>query len=277
MRSALKFDPDAVRAFEHAGWERAAAQYDATFARASAVFVEALLDAAAVTGGARVLDLCCGTGGVTGAAAARGAVATGLDFSPAMLAEARRAHPHLHFDKGDAEALPYPERSFDAVVANFGIHHVPRPDRALAEAMRVLRPGGRLALTSWAVPVENIAWRLLFDAIRTHGDLRVANAPPSGGGLDAPEVVLRLLEEAGLAGCRVEIVRRHWRVAEPREILVALARGTARTAALIGAQREGALPAIEAAVTASAAPYREGAGFAVPIAAMLGQGMKPSR
>jgi ubiquinone/menaquinone biosynthesis C-methylase UbiE len=272
----MNFDPDAVRAFEHAGWQQVAGGYDATFARASAPYAEALLDAAGVGAGAQVLDLCCGTGVVTGAAARRGAVPTGVDFSQAMLAEARRAHPRLRFDEGDAEALPYPDHSFDAAVSNFGVHHIARPDGAIAEALRVLRPGARVAFTTWAEPADNIAWRLLFDAIRAHGDMQAANTPPSGGNLGTPKAALRLLDHAGFTGCRAEMVRREWLVAEPRDIVVALARGTVRTAALIAAQPAHARPAIEAAVAEAALPYRREGGFAVPIAAILAHGVKPA-
>lgn len=195
----MNFDPEAVRAFEHAGWQRAAAGYDATFARATAGFVEALLDAAQVSAGMRVLDLCCGTGVGAAAAAERGAAVTGLDFSAAMLAEARRANPLLAFDEGDIEALPYRDGSFDAVIDNFGIHHAPYPARAVAEALRVLRPGGRFAFTTWAAPEENIAWKLLFDAVRAHGDPDAAKAPPSGGNLVTIAAVLDLLRAAGFA------------------------------------------------------------------------------
>ena len=271
----MDIDPESVRAFEHAGWQRAAGEYDATFARASAPFTDALLDAAGVADGMQVLDLCCGTGVVTGATARREAVPTGVDFSPAMLAEARRTSPPLRFDEGDAEALPYPDHSFDAVVSNFGVHHVPRPDKAIAEALRVLRPGGRVAFTTWAVPADNIAWRLLFDAIRAHGDMQAANAPPSGGNLVTAEAALRLLNDAGFTGCRAETVRREWLVGEPRDIVVALARGTVRTAALIAAQPPDARAAIEAAVAEAALPYRREGRFAVPIAAILAQGVKP--
>lgn len=141
----MDFDPETIRQFEHAGWERAASAYAETFARASGAYVEALLDRAAVVAGARVLDLACGPGLVTGAAARRGAGATGYDFSAAMLRAARAAHPDLTFDRGDAEALPYADETYDAVVSNFGMHHFPHPDRAAAEAWRVLRRGGVFA------------------------------------------------------------------------------------------------------------------------------------
>src|ERR1700686_2996280 len=114
--SGMNFDPEAVRAFEHAGWQRVAGAYDATFARATVPFVATLLDAGGVTSGMRVLDLCCGTGVVAAGAAKRGAAVTGLDFSSAMLSEARRANPRLAFDQGDTEAMPYLDGSFDAVV-----------------------------------------------------------------------------------------------------------------------------------------------------------------
>jgi ubiquinone/menaquinone biosynthesis C-methylase UbiE len=272
----VAFDPEAVRAFEHAGWERAAAEYNATFAPASAGFVDALLDAAGVGVATRLLDVCCGTGVVTVAAAGRGADARGVDFSTAMLGEARRAHAQLRFDEGDAEALPYADGSFEAVVSNFGIHHIAHSDRAMAEARRVLRPGGRLAITNWAAPAENIAWRLLFDAIRAHGDLQAANAPPSGGNLQTPEAALRLLEAAGFTECQARIIRRDWLVGAPRDLLTALARGTVRTAALIHAQTAEARPKIEAAIAAAALAYRRGEEYAVPIAAILASGTRPA-
>ena len=87
--AAAPFDPEAVRAFEHASWQRAAGVYQATFADATRPFIEALLDAAHVARGTRLLDIACGPGFLASAGRARGAVARGLDFSPAMLAVAR--------------------------------------------------------------------------------------------------------------------------------------------------------------------------------------------
>jgi SAM-dependent methyltransferase len=168
----MSFDPQAVRAFEHRGWEQAAARYEATFARATAEFLAPLLDAAAVGAGSRVLDLACGPGLAAAAAARRAALPVGVDFCAAMLARARAAHRAIRFEEADAEALPFAEGSFDAIVSNFGVHHFPDPVRALGEARRVLRPGGRIAFTSWAAPPENPAWKLLFDAVAACGGPR---------------------------------------------------------------------------------------------------------
>jgi len=264
----------AVRAFEHAGWQRAAPAYGTTFARATSGFIGPLLDAARVEMGLRVLDLACGPGFVAGAARGRGALVTGLDFSAAMIALARAAHPGIRFEEGDAEALPFAEGSFDTVVANFGIHHVPDPVRALSEARRVLRPGGRIAFTSWVAPAENIAWKLLFEAISAHGDLTAAKTPPSGGGLRIPEDLLRVLD-AAFAATAARRVTGQWRFAAAEDLVEGFRRGTVRTAALIDAQPAAALPAIEAAIAQSIAAYHGADGFAVPIVAILASGMAP--
>ena len=270
----MTFDPQAVREFEHAGWERATAHYASTFAEATRVFVGGLLDAARVGTGMRVLDLACGPGHVAAAAAERGALPVGLDFSPAMIALARAGHPDLRFEEGDAEALPFADGSFDAAVANFGVHHVAEPIRALHEANRVLRPGGRVAFTAWTAPSENTAWRLLYDAISAHGDHQAADAPPPGGSLRLPEDLLRLLDASGFAETEAKRARGEWLVATARDLLEGFRRGTVRTAALIDAQPAATLPQIEAVIAHGIVPYRRAIGFAVPIVAILGSGVR---
>jgi SAM-dependent methyltransferase len=272
---AMTFDPKAVRMFEHAGWQQAAGAYRVTFARASGEFVDALLDAAGVGDSQCVLDLACGPGIIAAAVQRRGASVSGLDFSQAMLAVARAANPDIHFHEADAEAMPIADGSLDVVVSNFGAHQFPRPERALAEVFRVLRPGGVVAVTSWADPAKNIAWRLLFDAIRTHGDPNAAKTPPSGGGLSDRAAVSRLLTDSGFVEASAEIVRREWRLARPADLISSLRRGTVRTAALIDAQPPNSVPAIEAEIARCAEPYRRGDAYFIPIAAILGRGVRP--
>ena len=176
----------------------------------------------------RVLDLACGPGLVAAAAVGRRALPVGLDFSSAMIELARADHPGIRFEEGDAEVLPFADEAFDAVVANFGIHHVAEPNRALTEARRVLRPGGRVAFTS---PAQNIAWRLLFEAISAHGDLKAADTPPPGGSLRSNEDLLRALDTAGFTETEARWVRGEWRVATPGDLVDGFRRGTVRTAA----------------------------------------------
>jgi hypothetical protein len=121
----MSLDPQAIRAFEHAGWQQAAPGYGATFARATCGFVDDLLDAARVGAGMQVLDLACEP---VSSRAQHGCVAPcprDFDFAAAMIGLARAAHPAICFEEGDAEALPFADTSFDAVISNFGIRHVP--------------------------------------------------------------------------------------------------------------------------------------------------------
>ncbi|MFN2977283.1 class I SAM-dependent methyltransferase [Terriglobus aquaticus] len=103
--------------------------------------------------GARVLDVATGTGNLALPIARAGAIVTGVDIAPNLLEQARQRAVSegltVQFDEGDAEALPYPDASFDAVVTMFGAMFAPRPERVAAELARVLRPGGTLAMANW--------------------------------------------------------------------------------------------------------------------------------
>ncbi len=100
-----------------------------------------------------VLDVACGTGNVALPAATGGARVTGIDIAPNLLATARaRAVAEgltIEFDEGNAEALPYADGAFDAVVSMFGAMFAPRPERVAHELLRVVRPGGRIAMANW--------------------------------------------------------------------------------------------------------------------------------
>ena len=134
----------------------------------------------AVAPGDRVLDVACGTGVVAITAARRGAEAEGLDLTPALLERARRnatlAGLSVSFREGDAEALPYPDASFDVVLSQFGHMFAPRPEVTVSEMLRVLRPGGRLAFTTW--PPDDYVGRIFTLAGR--------QSPPPPPGAPSP-------------------------------------------------------------------------------------------
>jgi SAM-dependent methyltransferase len=121
-----------------------------------------LVKFAQVSPGQRVLDVACGTGVVAVTAARRGAIVSGLDLSPVLLERARfnadLAGVTIDITEGDAEALPYPDASFDVVLSQFGHIFAPRPQVALSEMLRVLKVGGRLAFSSW--PPEHFPGRM---------------------------------------------------------------------------------------------------------------------
>ena len=274
--AAPAFDREAVRAFEHTRWQRAAAVYEGTFAGATRPFIEPLLDAAEVVRGTRLLDLACGPGFLASAAHGRAAVVRGLDFSSEMLAAARAREPTIRFDEADAEALPYPDASFDAVAANFGVHHVPRPALVLREAYRVLCPRGRVAVSFWADPRETIAWTLVLDAVARHGDPAAAQTPAPGGGFGTAAQCDAALATAGFQACATRLVRATWRHRDARQLVDALAAGTARMGAVLEAQSPSALAAIVREIDHQAGDYRAEAGIDVPIAAFIAVGIRPS-
>lgn len=108
---------------------------------------------ARVTRGETVLDVGCGTGVVAVTAARAGAKVRALDLTPALLERGRfnasTAGVEIDFVEGDAEALPYPDASFDVVLSQFGHMFAPRPEVAVAQMLRVLKPGGRIAFSTW--------------------------------------------------------------------------------------------------------------------------------
>lgn len=124
----------------------------------------------------RVLDVGCGTGVVALTAARLGSQVVGSDLTPALLERAREhsqlARLEIEWKEADAEALPFADASFDAVVSQFGHMFAPRAEVALAEMLRVLRPGGTLAFATW--PPEHFVGR--FFALTG----RYAPAPPPG-------------------------------------------------------------------------------------------------
>jgi SAM-dependent methyltransferase len=140
----------AVKQRQQATW----ASGDFAVVAARLVFpAEHLCETADLQAGWRVLDVATGSGNAAIAAARRGCDAVGVDYVPALLEQGRKraAVEHLaaEFVEGDAEDLPFPTASFDAVTSTYGVMFAPNHRRAAAELARVCRPGGRIALACW--------------------------------------------------------------------------------------------------------------------------------
>ncbi len=268
--------PRAFADFEHAGWEAVSDGYARHFVPLTRQAVDPTLDAAGVAGGMAVLDACCGPGVIASAALARGANVTGLDFSAEVVALARRDVAGAEFHQGDVQALPFADDRFDAVVCGYGIIHVPDPARALGELCRVLKPGGRLAVSVWEPPLPGNGFGLLFGAIRRHGDLDVPlpHGPDFFQFSDA-EKLAAALAEAGLREPRVERVEQYWQFAGERGLIDGIMEGAVRARGLILAQAEEVRERIFAEIVAGMAPFASaGGGYRLPMPALVGSGCK---
>ncbi len=161
---------------------------------------ESLCEAVDLVAGSRVLDVACGSGNATLAAARRFCRSTGVDYVPELLARARERaeaeRQEIELIEGDAEKLPCGDATFDAVLSTFGVMFAPDQERAAAERTRVCRKGGKIGLSDWT-PEGFIGE--LFKTVGRH-------VPPPPG-VSSP---LRWGTEAGieaLFGSRVQTLR----------------------------------------------------------------------
>jgi len=270
-------DPDAFDAFEAAGWDQRAEGYVGVFLPLTAQVINPLLDAANVGPGTRVLDVASGPGHVAAACAARGATPIGLDVSAQMIAVARGRYPGLDFRQGDAQHLPFENRSLDAVVGNFAILHFGRPERAVAEFVRVLLPGGSVALSTWDSPARARILGVLLDAAAEVGAEPLAHLPPGPPFFrfaDESEFD-RLLRTAGLREVDVRTVTFSSHYESADHLWDGMARGTVRTRALIFDQPEDVLARIRSAYERIIEEYAvTGGGFDLPVSVKVASGTR---
>lgn len=200
-------------------------------------------DAANVGGTTSLLDLGCGDGGFCTFAAQRGATVYGLDVEPDTIARALDQVPAGDFRLGLMEHLPWPDNSFDVVTSFNAVQYALDPQLALAEACRVVRPGGRIAVCKWGPPEQNEFFIFLasIGANGVHGD-RLPPADPVGEAIRATRVKVLATGEI------------------PASIEMVDADALEASLAHAGIVADPVAATAETDVTAAAAPYRQAGG-----------------
>ncbi len=267
-------EPERFGAFELSGWDDKIGGYDAALGGVARQTVQPMLDAAGITAGMKVLDLCCGPGMLAAGALARGARVTGLDFSKAAVTLARQLVPGAEFRQGDAQALPFAAASFDAVLCGYGVMHLSDPGAALAEMLRVLRPGGRLALSAW--DAEGASFALVHEAVRARG--RVDVGLPHGPDFfqfGTRERMIAGLTNAGFAAVAAYSVAQEWRLANEERYIESILTGTVRASAILAAQSGPAAAGVRDYIVEQLARFKTASGeLVLPMPAIVGSGAR---
>jgi SAM-dependent methyltransferase len=277
MNQSADFDHAAFKAFEREGYSRVAKDYAERAASITARLNAPMLEALGAGPGVRWLDVACGPGMLTGAAAGLGCAVTGLDYAEPMVCQARESFPTLSFQVGDGEALPFADQQFDAVSCSFGILHFSHPEQAIAEANRVLVPGGRYAFTCWTPPPRNTFMTLILDAVQKHGalDLPLPPGPPMFRFGDPAECE-RAVRAAGMQFIECREVWIDWEFDSVEQIVTTVASSTARMGALLNLQTPERLQLIEQAIVEGASAYARDGRIAFPVPVNLTIACRPA-
>jgi SAM-dependent methyltransferase len=257
--------------YERVQWDGKAAAYRDSFASLCAYPAGPLLDAAEVGEGVRVLDVGTGTGTVAALACARAAKVTAADAEPSMLEIARRLAPAAETRHAVLPHLPFPDAFFDAVVANFVINHVGDPEAAVREMRRVVRPGGRVAVTVWPYPAPPARqlWNTIFDAAGVQRPTDLPGVAPDKDFARTPDGLADLLDRAGLTDGRCDVITWTHRT-HPETWWAGPANGLGAVGALLQRQDPAMIARIRHQYDQHIAPYRDTDGqLGLPTAALL--------
>ncbi|MBA2575514.1 MAG: class I SAM-dependent methyltransferase [Euzebyaceae bacterium] len=269
-------DVDAFARFEAAGWSQAHDGYHRFFGPITARAAEPLLDAARVRAGTTVLDVATGPGYLAASAAARGASVVGTDISAEILTLARRLHPGITFRLADAHRLDFADASFDAVVAGFLLPHLGDHHAAAAELVRVLEPGGRLALSTWDAPERVAVLGAVVAAVGEAGAQPPPDLPPGPPffAFSDDTELTALLNGAGLTDVAVTTQAFTHRVVSADAWWDGVIGGTVRTAALVNGQTAPMRRRIRAAFDRIASHYQTDQGLDLPFSVKLASGRR---
>ncbi len=198
------------------------------------VFEQYAAEAIAAAGlkpGASILDVACGPGTLALMAAPDAASVHGIDFSESMLAVFRHkieqaGHGNITLHCGDAQTLPYPDEMFDAAFSLFGLMFFPDRSRGFAEIYRTLKPGGSIALTSWAPVDQSPAMQAMFGALRAiKPDL--PQPQRSVTTLENPEIFKQEMQDAGFRNVEIRLVTKPFPVTSLAGFCEGMVKGSA--------------------------------------------------
>ena len=277
MTSLSSEDAERLRAYERQGHNALADSYHDFFTPVTMLAIEPLLQAARVRAGSRLLDVATGPGAVAAEAARRGALCVGVDLAPKMIELARRLHPGIEFCEGDVERLPFDDHAFDAVVCNFGLGHFPRPEDSVRECMRVLRPGGRLALSWWDDPARQRVQGLFREALTELGIGPPPDVPRGHNMMRFSDTAafLTMLRDTGLADAAVSEHTATSTFPDTETVWRGGLGSFVLTGAAIRHQDEATQRALRAAFERHANDYKTPSGLALPVAFKIGSGRRP--
>jgi SAM-dependent methyltransferase len=262
----------------NAGWKEQPLSYSEHHGKFSMQAIRPLLDAVEITAdragqGQRLLDVACGPGYGAGEAAWRGAEAIGLDITPGMVEISLQNFPKVTSVEGNGEALPFPDKDFDAVICCFGMPQMTHPARAIAEAYRVLKPGGRYGFALRAGIRQDFSKQMVQSAVLAHGKIDDALAEAVDVGLRDPDQYELLLAAAGFTEIATSQVSMVWQPKDEEALLQTVYSGN-RGRKLVEAQSPEAREKINQAMLAFAKQFKGPSGYQILRLAILLTGQK---
>jgi SAM-dependent methyltransferase len=271
-------EAERFRSFERQRHDNLATTYHEFFTPVTALAIKPLLQAVQICAGSQLLDVATGPGPLAAEATNMGARTVGVDLSPGMIELAKQCHPGLDFRVAEVEHLPLGDQSFDAVVCNFGVGHFPYPEASVAECVRTLKRGGRIAFSWWADPSKQRIQGLFREAIAEIGAAPPPDVPKGHSNLRFTDTgeFRRLLEGAGLVDVVIKDHQTTHLIADVETLWRGGLGSFAVTASAIACQDPATQNAIRAALERRAAVYKTPAGLRLPVAFKIGTGRKPT-